>query len=199
MRPGGHNRETARLEYAVPGRRISIVGSTGSGKTYLARELARKLGLQHIELDGMRRGSENGQTHAAPAFVQSVEQAVSGDSWIIDGHYRAIRHLVWRRADTVIHLDYPLVLVARHLLKRYLAGRSNLADRGRVHPEPRPASWRRRLERLRKTVTERGEYAQVLAQPDYSHLHLIKFRSPSAAFAWLDDLSTASKAFSATR
>ncbi|MHA6332681.1 P-loop NTPase family protein [Qipengyuania sp. CAU 1752] len=187
------------MEHGAPGRRISIVGSTGSGKTYLARELARKLGLRHIELDKMRQGSGNTDSSRAPAFVRSVEQAVSGNSWIIDGHYRAIRHLVWYRADTVIHLDYPLALVARQLLKRYLAGRSDPAAHGPEHPKAGSASWRQRLVRLRKTVTERGEYAQVLAHPDYAHLHLIKFRSPSAAFAWLDDLSTPSEALSATR
>src|SRR5690606_29290619 len=34
--------------HLVPGRRICVVGTSGSGKTYVARELARRLSLTYI-------------------------------------------------------------------------------------------------------------------------------------------------------
>ena len=37
----------------APGKRIAIIGATGSGKTTLARQLSRVLGIYHIELDAI--------------------------------------------------------------------------------------------------------------------------------------------------
>ena len=36
-----------------PGRRIAVIGTTGTGKTVLAKRLARKYDLVHVELDSL--------------------------------------------------------------------------------------------------------------------------------------------------
>jgi adenylate kinase family enzyme len=33
--------------------RIQVVGTSGSGKTTLAKDLAKRLGIQHLELDSL--------------------------------------------------------------------------------------------------------------------------------------------------
>lgn len=44
-----------RHEVVVP-RRIVVKGSSGSGKSTVADELARRLGVPHIELDALHHG-----------------------------------------------------------------------------------------------------------------------------------------------
>jgi adenylate kinase family enzyme len=119
--------------------------------------------------------------------------ALSQDSWIIDGHYREIRQLVWEAADLVILLDYPLSVIIRQLLRRYLAkrGQPRAAVRqssdgaAAVH---RPATWRKRLRRVAKTLAERREYAQVLGQVDNPEARLKRFTNAAATEAWLKSL-----------
>lgn len=174
-------------------RRISVVGSTGSGKTHLARRLSRRLGIPLVELDRLKQASLGAASHQHEAFTSAVMDAVSQDSWIIDGHYREIRQLVWEQADLVILLDYPLPLIIQRLLRRYLAkrGQPRAAAKqpsdgaGAVH---RPASLGKRLRRIAKTLAERREYARVLAQVDNPEARLKRFTNAAATKAWLESL-----------
>ena len=62
-----------------PGSRIYVVGTTGSGKTTLAREIARRLRMPQIELDALHW--ESGWTPAPPGrFPARVADAVKGVS-----------------------------------------------------------------------------------------------------------------------
>jgi adenylate kinase family enzyme len=180
-------------------RRISVVGSTGSGKTHLARRLSRRLGIPLIELDRLKQASQSAAEGQHQAFANAVMVAVSQDSWIIDGHYREIRQLVWQQADLVILLDYPLTAIIRQLIRRYLAtrGQSRAAARQSSQAaaaQDRPASWRKRLRRLTKTLAERREYAQVLGQIDNSEVRLKRFTSAAATEEWLQSLPCSGRA-----
>lgn len=89
----------------LTGRRVLIVGTTGAGKTTLARALAAELGSAHIELDAL-----HWQQSWTPAtdFVSRVERALQAERWVVDGNYSRAQALVLSRADTVIWLDYSL-------------------------------------------------------------------------------------------
>ena len=98
-------------------KRIAIVGTTGSGKTTLARRVAQRCLISHIELDALQW--EPNWTPAEPqGFRDRVTAALSGDRWVVDGNYSAVRDIVWAKADTVVFLDYPFGLVLRRLLWR---------------------------------------------------------------------------------
>ena len=98
---------------------INVVGSTGSGKTTLARLLAKRLSIPHVELDAYR-WERNWTSASDQVFRLRVSEAVKKDGWVIDGNYSITRDLVWARADTVVWLDYTFGLVLLRLTRRIL-------------------------------------------------------------------------------
>ena len=77
--------------------RILVLGSTGSGKTTLARQLSSALAVQHVELDALYFGPD---LTTVPLHIlrQRNGEAIAGDRWVTDGNKRAVRDLVWPRA-----------------------------------------------------------------------------------------------------
>src|SRR3954449_1976400 len=105
------------LDSLTDANRILILGRTGSGKTTLARALAAALDVPHVELDSLYFGPEF-STAPLPLLRERTEAAIRADRWITDGNKRAVRDLVWPRADTIVWLDYPLGVSLWRLAKR---------------------------------------------------------------------------------
>lgn len=98
-------------------RRISVVGTTGSGKTTFARDLAWALDAERIELDMLYWGP-NWTERPLEIFVRETDAATAREPWVADGNCSKVRPIVWRRADTLVWLDYPIPLVLFRLLRR---------------------------------------------------------------------------------
>ena len=94
-------------------RRISVIGTSGSGKTTFARRLAERAKLPHVELDALFWGP-NWTPADDTLFRERVTTALSGDAWVCDGNYSSVRPMVLARADTVIWLDLPLLVCLWH-------------------------------------------------------------------------------------
>lgn len=101
-------------------KRVAVVGVSGSGKTSLARDLAARLDLPHIELDALHHGP-NWAEASAKDLLAAVEAALEGlaEGWVVDGNYQGkIGDFVVHRADTVIWLDPSLPLIVSRLVRR---------------------------------------------------------------------------------
>jgi adenylate kinase family enzyme len=174
-------------------RRISVVGSTGSGKTTFARELARRLRVPHVELDALAWGP-NWTLVPAEVFKERVARAVEGDAWVIDGNYagRGARDRVWPRADTVIWLDPPLQVIFARLFERAV-------QRIRSGDELWPGTGNRETFRnqflardnlfwwaIKTYRRRRRELPVILARPEHAHLTVHRFRRPDEADTWLE-------------
>jgi adenylate kinase family enzyme len=107
------------MDRIQPGQRISVVGTTGSGKTTTARQLAAILQLPCIELDALYWG-RNWTAGPEDIFQVRVAEAAQGQRWAIDSNYSRVRPLDWARADTVVYLNYSFGRVLWQLLRRTL-------------------------------------------------------------------------------
>jgi hypothetical protein len=181
--------------------RFSVVGSTGSGKTHLARLVADRLDLPHYELDAIRRDA-GGREVTGPEFVKRVAAVADQDSWIIDGHYRDVRQLIWNRAETVVLLNYPLPVVAFRLLGRFwrkqrspdaVSPTSRAATPGEMPAPPVAATWRHRLGRFKRTLQERREYGRLLRAPGHE-FSVVELRSVRDTNRWLEGLGSGQSA-----
>jgi adenylate kinase family enzyme len=171
-------------------RRVSVVGTSGAGKSTFAAALAGLLGVPWLELDSVYH--QAGWTPLPVSeFRGRVAALTSGPCWVIDGNYSAVRDLVWARADTVIWLDLPKRTVMRRIVFRTLlrvAGRVELWNGNREH-------WRNffTLDEQESVIawawkthgSRRVRYATALADPSASHLRVVRLRSPRAARRFL--------------
>ena len=189
-----HELATWIVGQARVGRRISVIGTSGSGKTTMARQLAHLLHVPHVELDALHW--EPNWTEAPDSVMRArVENALSGDGWAVDGNYSAVRDTVWGRADTIVWLDYSLSVMLSRLTRRTLR---RLITREEL--------WHGNRERWRTTFfskdslyvwvlstykQRRAEYPALLDRPEYRHLLKVRLCSPRAADKWLLQLKTA--------
>jgi adenylate kinase family enzyme len=97
--------------------RIAVVGNCGTGKTFFARRLAQRLRVPCTELDAMFH--QAGWTELEETeFRRQVATLVERPRWVIDGNYKHVRDLIWGRADTVVWLDLPRLVVLRRVVWR---------------------------------------------------------------------------------
>lgn len=168
-----------------------MIGTTGSGKTTLARQIAAVLGYPHGEQDAWNHQA-GWQEAPLEQFRAQVYDFTSGPRWVMDGNYSKARDIGWARADTLVWLDYPAQVVfwrllqrsARRVLTRQELWNGNRESlRGQLQPDaPIPWLFRTHWKRRRETP-------ELVAQ--YPHLSVIRLRSPQEAQVWLAHLSLA--------
>ena len=100
--------------------RVSVIGTSGSGKTTFAGALARRLGARHIDLDAINWQADwkDLNAHDPEEFRRRVAEAVANEAWVACGNYSKVRDLVQARATHLVWLDYPRALVMARVLRR---------------------------------------------------------------------------------
>ena len=97
--------------------RVVVVGSSCSGKTTLARQVAEAIGSPHIELDAIHWGPGWSET-PTEKFREEVRRRVQGPRWVVDGNYSKVRDIVWSEATDAIWLNYSFPVVFGRALGR---------------------------------------------------------------------------------
>ncbi len=168
--------------------RIVVTGTSGAGKTTLARLLAAQLALPHIELDAInwQAGWRDLVRHDPPEFVRRVTEAAQAERWVADGNYGPARDMLWRRATHLVWLDYDRPVIMRRVIARSLyrvvmrtelwPGTGNRERWRFLLQASHPIRWAWSTWRHRRIETERR-----LAQPEFAHLVVMRLRRPREA------------------
>jgi adenylate kinase family enzyme len=172
--------------------RVLVGGISGVGKTTFARALAGRSGLPYHEMDALFHGPG---WVPRESFITDVAQIASQDQWVFDSHgYTEVKDLVWSRADTLVWLDYSRPVVMSRVLRRSTAralGRAPIFNGNVEHfkdwADPtHPVQWA-----WTQFTRRRSELTARTAEEQWSHLHVVRLRSPRAAARWLASAASA--------
>ena len=168
-------------------RRVSVVGSSGAGKTTFARRLAAALDVPHLELDAVYHQADWAHLDD-DEFTTIVQRTTSTDGWVIDGNYRVVtmHGPAWAEADTVIFLDRSRPVVARQLIsrtvRRVISGaelwngnRERWGDILTLDMQRSVILWS--VLRHREI---RDRYLRAMCDPAYAHLDFVRLTSSRA-------------------
>ena len=98
-------------------KRIVIIGTSCSGKTTLAKTIALKLNIKHIELDKLH-WKPNWVERETDDFKSLVVEEIKEETWVTDGNYSVLRDVLWSRSTTIIWLNYSFSKVLYRAITR---------------------------------------------------------------------------------
>jgi cytidylate kinase len=151
-------------------RRVAITSSApGSGKSTLAKEVARRLDLSLIDVDGLAYPFGFGAAQAtAEDLRERIEPIVAQDRWVVDAIYRGkLGNVVPARADVLVWLDLPVHVWVPRLIRRdgFLP--------------------RLLLKALRGHFSRRRRYPLL-----FGEFPVVRLRTRRSVEDWLDEIST---------
>jgi adenylate kinase family enzyme len=171
--------------------RVSVVGTSCSGKTTLARCISQACGLPHFELDAIHWGP-NWTELSVEDFRQAVRRVTAGEAWVIDGNYHVVRDIVWSRATHVAWLNLPFRRVFWQALTRTT---KRVVERQELWAGNRETARQVIFDRdsilwwvLRTYRRRRREYPQLFQDPQYVHLKVYELRNQAEIQEMLDEL-----------
>ena len=178
--------------------RIVIVGKPGAGETTLATQLADRFNLTNVELDGIS-WQANWVNLPKHEMRERVDEALPVAShWIADGNYiRSVCDIVWVRADTLIWLDYSLRVALLRVLRRTIGRvirRKELWNGIREtlrHHLSFDLNQSLFLWTIRSHTQHQNDFPALFERPEYSHLNVLRFRTPKETEQWLRGLPNA--------
>ncbi len=109
-------------------KRIMIFGRPGSGKSTFATWLSSSLGFPLHHLD-KHFYVNNWVERDYNEFLQIQQNIVDTECWIVDGNNTRSLEMRMKRADLVIYFNFPKLICAYRIFKRFLKPNQSFDDR----------------------------------------------------------------------
>ncbi|SHK32357.1 Adenylate kinase [Hathewaya proteolytica DSM 3090] len=86
-------------------KKIIVIGSPGSGKSYFSKKLAKLLNIPVYHMDNIYWRED--KTHISrEELVHSIDDIMNKEQWIIDGNYFSTMEQRLKGAETIVYLDF---------------------------------------------------------------------------------------------
>ncbi len=178
----------------MPGRRIAVLGTSGCGKTFVAKRLAEVLEVTYICNDSIYWGP-NWTESPLDQRLAEYDRSTRAQEWTFDGNVDGWSDkgpVILQRADTLIWLDLPRLQVFSQVLGRSIRRAWTKEPMWHNNRE----SWRQSffsresilLWSMQTYTQRRKKYAALFADPTYSHLNRIRLVSRRQVDTWLASL-----------
>lgn len=98
-------------------KKVIVIGCPGSGKSTFARKLHEITGIPLFHLDLMYWKADRTIVEKS-VFLKGLQEAMEGETWIIDGNYSSTMEMRMSACDTVFFLDHDVDICIRGIRER---------------------------------------------------------------------------------
>ncbi|MFK4303017.1 MULTISPECIES: adenylate kinase [unclassified Paenibacillus] len=115
-----HRRVNDEIFAVQHAKRIIVIGSPGSGKTFFAKRLSKWTHLPYISLDDLYWGPE-WKRSTDKQFFKQLGEVLEKEEWIIEGNYHDYYFTErLQRSDTIIVMDVSTIEAITGVITRSL-------------------------------------------------------------------------------
>lgn len=107
--------------------KIIVIGSPGSGKSYLAKKLSEITSYPLYHLDNLFWNPGWIET-PKEKWIEVQKKITTGDKWIIDGNYDSTMDIRFEACDAIIFININRVICIKNAIIRHGKKRTDLPD-----------------------------------------------------------------------
>ena len=98
--------------------KLLIIGIVASGKTTLAKRLAKEYKICHYEIDSIVHDDLNNRKRSTLEQLKIIDNINKNEDWIIEGTLRKNLDILLEYADKIIFIDIDVKIRKRRIISR---------------------------------------------------------------------------------
>ena len=173
-------------------KRINVIGTSGSGKSTVARAISERLNYPYIELDNLFWKDDWQETEDEELFAK-LSELLKQENWVLDGNYHRSTSLKWENVELVVWVDYSFTRTLFQAIKRASTrawtkqklweNSNNRESFSKLFSNDSVLQWT-----IKSYGPMRKRYLKVMDDPKYAHIKFVQLRSPKETRKFLEEL-----------